>query len=403
MKIRKLLRLNQTGFGHHIIVPVIAIIAVTGIGVRVLTFSHAATTVPLIYAYVTPKNTGQEPEGINSFTLPNTKTSFRGSSTTTSYSVPQYSPDGNYLAWGSDTTGQSYGQLNIENLNTNVVSTYDSPLYEGLGYNGGSDVPIAWFPNSSELALELQGSNTKGDTTNNIYTVNINGTGLTEVPNIASLGGADSMAVTGDGKYIVFSPNTGKIYAVDPGSQPITLNTNSDCFQVTSRPGTNKDVSYLCNTYSANSTTSAVTYQTVGSAPTVLYSSKQKYVAGNAANYLIDEAWSNDGSTLALQLTNITYHAQCSSTNIPEIATLSYSSPSSLTVLEKDPSNTNDCKGGPIPGQTLAWSPGDKYVAYMDDISTVGPGGLYYIKSTPGSSNTPQLIDGSNDATAMTW
>ncbi len=42
-------KLNQRGFSHHILMPVAVLVAVTAIGVKVLTQSHAATNYRFVH------------------------------------------------------------------------------------------------------------------------------------------------------------------------------------------------------------------------------------------------------------------------------------------------------------------------------------------------------------------
>lgn len=44
MKNKKRIRLNQTGFGHHIVLPILVVLLVVAVGVRVMIASHAAAT-----------------------------------------------------------------------------------------------------------------------------------------------------------------------------------------------------------------------------------------------------------------------------------------------------------------------------------------------------------------------
>jgi hypothetical protein len=384
---------DQRGIIHHI-APLLVIVLCAIIGSYYLVASHADATTPLVYGYFTTNSTGPVSEGISSIDLSNNITSIAGPSTTVSYSPPVYSPNTNSLAWFSVTNGTT-GQLNVKDLNNNQVSTYSD-----VAYNVSPSTwtpPLQWYSTSKKLAFV--------GNSGALYTVNSDGTGLAEVANTSNQGQISSLAVTDNGKYIAYTTDQG-VFAVHPGSLPVTLNTGTNCSAVVSRPTTNQSVSYLCINTSGTSTVFNIDYQSIGSPASVLYSSTAQPVVGNTSNDLIDEAWSANGSKLALLLWNNTYQATCVNNQKTELATLAYANPGKgLSIVEADPTiaDVGTCKGGPIPGKSLAWGPGGTNIAYIDYSQNVVNYKLYRVSSQAGANNSPTQLDATNYNSALTW
>jgi hypothetical protein len=404
MKLLKLKKLNSLGFSH-IIVPLVAIVIIGGIGSWLLGVDHADSVAPVLYL-----GTGSGRGNVDTTSVNKVTTTLAAGSSTLNVGDPAYSPNHQYIAYSSQVNGQADGTIKIYNTSTKkTVTSPSSPNLEVVGGNGAS-VPMVWYPSSQKIAF-ISWNGTTDDTF--LYTINADGTGLTKVANVSATAvggsksnplGINSLAVTGDGQYIIYA-NTQGVYAVMPGTaKSITLNADNDCSAVTSRPTTTETVSYLCNTFNDNTLglTATLDTQTIGSPAVALLSSKGSDKVGGTANYYGDDAWSYDGSTVAMQLVHTTTQGACNVTNNTEIATVSYATHAE-TILYTDPANHVTCEGGPGANKAIAWSSDGSQIAYIDNSPTAAlDNKLFKIPSKPSTTAiTPSLV--ASYANNLSW
>lgn len=391
IKLPSLKPLNTKGFGHVELVLAMLVIGGVGFaGARMLTASHAATLpANILWAYSDYQQTAPYTTTgyLKQADTANVISNLVSPSTTAYMDGLSYSPDHQKIAWLQTNGALSAGKVAIYTVATKTITYIAMPNAIIPEPNVG--IQVAWFPNGNKLAFTGQGVTSDG-TTNNLYTVNSDGSGLTQVPNMASTGKLWSLSVTGNGTYIIGASDSG-VYAVKPGSLPITLGKN--CSVGVSRPGTNQALAMLCNSYTTTSSTSSIRLQTIGSsAATTLISSTGKSVVGNVSKGFADIAWSPDGTKLGINYSTADYEGQCNTYLTPKVGTLPAAG-GSITVLRSGTTSVgNGCRGGR----------GSKSIAWNQDGSSLGYlWGQSLYKTTVPATGSAKLL--SSQAYEVAW
>ncbi|HUB94136.1 MAG TPA: hypothetical protein VMB52_06560 [Verrucomicrobiae bacterium] len=143
MKFPKTKRLSMSGFSHHLLLPVIAILAVGAIGTYVLTQTHAATCMDYTYSAAGSTNTNTG-----------------GGSATVCVNYAQkilngeYQADPNFAWWGTNQPGQAKftGYL-TDNGVFNTVTGYAVDTFQGYFANAGTPTVAGTIGSQTWAAL----------------------------------------------------------------------------------------------------------------------------------------------------------------------------------------------------------------------------------------------------------
>jgi len=397
-------KLNQRGFGHvEAVIAILVIAGIAAVGARVLFASHAQTPDPVI-AYQTVSATPLS-ESVNTANV------YSGAVSTISpnnllATSPRYSTNGQYIAWEGSANPDSTntGQIGIYNTQTNTQKVISLPTGTSFA-NSFSD--LQWYPSNTKLAF-VAATEPTGSFAYQLETINTDGTGATVVPNVnagnESTGSLiSSLAVTGDGQYIVYS-NGSAVYSVMPGSQPVLM-TKGECSNIRTVPGTSDTVVYYCGKNHSNGYTQTIYRGTTASkkssekiAAIFTYTATKTTKVGTTYQFINSFMPSSDGSTLAIDNQVTTVTAACTANTNISIGTLPINSTGTLKTLYTGPSTSvSNCRGGGGGDiNDVVWSPSGSSIAYLGANSS-----LNVLSSLNSTAVSKQLVAG--NAGDLSW
>lgn len=364
--------------------------ALVAMGAVLILLTHAATNAPLVYwsmnftPGVTPTSNliSVNPDGSQ-------KTSLTPS-TTASYRLMRYAPDRNHIAWfltspnPSGTVPPPPPVLQIFNIPTKQTVTVNFPNTGNSWIIANS---LAWYPNSKKLVFGGGQNSTTSCTNGALYTVNVDGSGLAQVPNVSNC--TRDLEVATDNSTIVYAGAGGNIVSVVPGQQPVGRFVGNNCSTVRRKPHVVNTFAYVCF---KNSTASVYTH-TFGTPPKLIYSQPGYSGAIGQTWYAIKGFdWAPSGNQLAVALNQYVTTASCQATEQRQVSTMNADGTGAQT-LYSTAAGTQSCQGGGTL-HNLAWSLDGSQIAFINDgtllpISSVT---LNVIPSTQVSTTT-KVVD----------